>query len=460
MRVRNINLTQGIVWKQILVFALPLVLINLMQQLYSVADLMIIGNFSGVDAMAGIGATTSVINMLIGLAVGLATGISVVTVQVNGSEDFDGLYKVVHTGYALALASGLLLTAAGFFLSPALLRVMGTPGEILPYSITYLRIYFLGTLPVTVYNIGAGILRGDGDTRHPFVFLSLVVLLNIWLFLLFVWLFRWGVAGAAWAYVIAQTITALMVTFSLASSMTPFRLFLRDISFHPAILFRSLGVGVPAGLQAFIVALSNVFVQTFINGFGKHAVAGFSAASRSDSFVFVLISALALSVMTFVGANLGAGRHDRIRQGLRQGLLLMLILVASLSGLFILFRRLIAAAFNPDPLVMDYTTHIMMVILSFYWIFALTEVMGATLRAWVMPFSHDREPVSGRCPVIWMFAVLPVWQVLMPLSWPIRFPGPSFCWLTSFISGLKAASFLGGGKRMANKNCLMKRLRT
>ena len=427
MRVRNINLTQGIVWKQILVFALPLVLINLMQQLYSVADLMIIGNFSGVDAMAGIGATTSVINMLIGLAVGLATGISVVTVQVNGSEDFDGLYKVVHTGYALALASGLLLTAAGFFLSPALLRVMGTPGEILPYSITYLRIYFLGTLPVTVYNIGAGILRGVGDTRHPFVFLSLGVLLIIGPDLLFVGLFRWGVAGAAWAYVIAQTITALMVTFSLASSMTPFRLFLRDISFHPAILFRSLGVGVPAGLQAFIVALSNVFVQTFINGFGKHAVAGFSAASRSDSFVFVLISALALSVMTFVGANLGAGRHDRIRQGLRQGLLLMLILVASLSGLFILFRRLIAAAFNPDPLVMDYTTHIMMVILSFYWIFALTEVMGATLRGLghaIFPMTASLVCMAG-VRVIWMFAVLPVWQsfdaIIMayPVSWTI-----------------------------------------
>ncbi len=427
MRVRNISLTEGAIWKQILVFALPLLLINLMQQLYSVADLMIVGNFSGVDAMAGVGATASIINMVIGLATGLATGIAVVTVQVYSSEDFDGLYKVVHTGYALAMASGLILSAAGYFLSPALLRVMGTPPEILPHSITYLRLYFLGALPVTIYNMGAGILRGVGDTRLPFLFLSLGVLLNIGLDLLFVGLFRWGVAGAAWAYVIAQFLTALMVTFSLATSMTPFRLFLRDISFHPLVLFRSLRVGIPAGLQAFIVSLSNVFVQAFINRFGKHAVAGFSAASRSDSFVFVLISGLALAVMTFMGANLGAGRHDRIRRGLTQSLVLMFALVVSLSGLFLLLRNQIAAAFNPDPLVMEYTGHIMVILLSFYWIFALTEVMGATLRGMghaVFPMVASLVCMAG-VRVVWMYLVLPVWKsfdaivMAYPVSWTV-----------------------------------------
>ncbi len=427
MRVRNVSLTEGVIWKQILVFALPLLLINLMQQLYSVADLIIVGNFSGVDAMAGVGATASIINMVIGLAIGLATGIAVVTVQVNSSEDFDGLYKVVHTGYALALAGGLLLTAAGYFLSPALLQAMNTPPDILPYSTTYLRIYFLGALPVTLYNMGAGILRGVGDTRHPFIFLSLGVLLNIGLDLLFVGLFNWGVSGAAWAFVIAQSITALMVTFSLATSMTPFRLFLRDISFHPAVLFRSLRVGIPAGLQAFIVALSNVFVQTFVNRFGKHAVAGFSAASRSDSFVFVLISGLALAVMTFMGANLGAGRHERIRRGLRHGLLLMFALVTSLSGVFLLLRKQIAAAFNPDPLVMEYTTHILLILLSFYWIFALTEVMGATLRGMghaIFPMVASLVCMAG-VRVVWMYVVLPAWQsfdvivMAYPVSWTI-----------------------------------------
>lgn len=428
MKLKNVNLTEGVIWKQILVFAFPLLLINLMQQLYSIADLMIVGNFSGVDAMAGIGATTSVINMLIGLALGLATGISVVTVQVNSSEDFDGLYKVVHTGYALAIVSGLALTAAGYFLSPALLRLMGTPLDILPFSTTYLRIYFLGTLPVTVYNIGAGILRGVGDTRHPFIFLALGVLLNIALDFLFVGLFGWGVRGAGWAYVIAQTVTALLVTLSLTTSMTPFRLFLRDISFHPAVLFRSLRVGIPAGLQTFIVAVSNVFVQVSINSFGKHAVAGFSAASRTDSFVFVLISGLALSAMTFTGANMGMERRDRIKRGLSHSLLLTFILVVLLSGLFILLRRQVAAAFNPDPVVIGYTSRIIVILLSFYWISAMTEVMGAVLRGMgnaIFPMVASLICMAG-VRLVWIYAVMPAWPSIdaitlaYPVSWTIH----------------------------------------
>ncbi len=427
MRLRYVNLTQGTIWKQILLFALPLLLSNLMQQLYSVADLMIVGNFSGVEAMAGVGATSSFISILIGLAIGLATGISVVTVQVNSSEDLDGLYKVVHTGYALAFVSGILLTFMGIFLASPLLKLMNTPVEILPYSVTYLRIYFLGALPVTVYNVGAGILRGVGDTRHPFVVLALGIILNVILDFLFVGLFDWGVAGAAWAFVIAQYVTALMVTFSLMTSMTPYRLFLRDISFHPLMLARSLRVGVPAGIQTFIVSLSSVFIQSFINKFGKHAVAGFSAASRIDSFVFVLISGLALAVMTFTGANAGAGRLDRVRQGVRQSLLLTFILVVSLSGLLILFRRNLAEAFNADPMVVGYATHILLVLVAFYWIFALTEVIGAMLRGMgysLFPMISSLICMAG-VRLLWMYVVLPVWNsfdvivMAYPVSWAV-----------------------------------------
>jgi putative MATE family efflux protein len=427
MRIRNINLSQGTIWKQILLFALPLFVTNLMQQLYSIADLMIVGNFSGVDAMAGIGATTSLINMLIGLALGLATGVSVVTVQVNSSEDLDGLYKVVHTSYALAFASGILLTLVGSLFAPSLLRLMNTPEEIFPYASSYLRIYFLSALPVTTYNIGAGILRGVGDTRHPFIFLSLGVILNIGLDFLFVGVFAWGVTGAAWAYVIAQLITALLVTLSLVTSVTPFRLFLRDIAFHPSILFRSLKVGLPAGLQSLIVALSGVFIQTFINRFGKHAVAGFSASARSDSLVFVLVSGLSLSVMTFVGANMAAGRQDRLRKGFRQSLILAMVLVTFLSGLLILLRRPIALAFNPDPEVTAYTVRIITVILAFYWIFALTEILGASLRG--LGYSFYPMMVSLVCMagvrLLWMLVVLPIWNdfdvIIMayPVSWAL-----------------------------------------
>lgn len=427
MRIRHVNLTEGTIWKQLLRFALPLFVLNMMQQLYSATDLIVVGNFSGVDAMAGVGATASIISLLTGLAGGLATGVSVVTVQMHSSEDYDGLYKVVHAGYALALVSGLFFTATGLFLSPVLLRVMKTPADIMPYAVTYLRLYSLGLLPVTLYNIGAGILRGVGDTRHPFIFLSLGVLLNVGLDFLFIGVLGWGVAGAAWAFVIAQLLTALMVTFSLAASMTPFRLFLRDIAFHPPVLIRSLRVGIPAGIQTFIVSLSNIFVQSFINRFGKHAMAGFSAASRTDSFVFVLISGLALATMTFTGANLGAGKMDRVRRGFHHSLILMIVLVGFLSGLLTLLRRPIAAAFNPDPRVMAHTTRIIVFFLAFYWVFSLTEVMGAVLRGANRPFFPLVANLVCMAGVrlVWMYAVLPVWKsfdaviVAYPVSWTV-----------------------------------------
>ncbi len=425
MRIRNINLTEGSIWKQVFAFALPLLITNLMQHFYAVADLMIVGNYSGIDAMAGIGATASIINMMIGFSLGLGTGCSVVTAQVNGAQDYDGLYKTVHTGYALALLTGVLISLAGVFCAPLLLVKMGTPADILPHAAEYLRIYFISGLAVMVYNMGAGILRGVGDTRHPFIYLSIGVVLNIALDFLFVGVFRWGVKGAGWSYVIAQTVVALLVTISLVRSLTPFRLFLLDIAFHWDVLRRALKVGVPAGLQAAIVALSNVFLQSVINKFGKHAVAGISAASRSDGIVFVLITGLTLAAMTFTGVNMGAGRYDRVRKGLRQSLVLTFFVVAAVSAILLLFRMPIALLFNADPEVVYYTTRAILVILSFYWLFALGEIMGGVLRG----IGHSVFPmvISLICMagvrLAWIYIVLPVWNsfdvilLAYPVSW-------------------------------------------
>ncbi|HPY63786.1 MAG TPA: MATE family efflux transporter [Bacillota bacterium] len=429
MRIRNINLTEGTIWKQIFAFALPLLIMNLMQHSYSVIDLMIVGNFSGVESMAGIGATASIINMLLGLALGLSTGCSVVVSQANGAHDYDKLYRAVHTSYALALVSGIVISLIGVFLAPHMLMWMGTPAEILPHATTYLRIYFAGGLSVIIYNMGAGILRGVGDTRHPFIYLSIGVVFNVLLDLLFIGVFDWGVAGAGWAFVIAQTLVASLVTISLARSLTPFRLFIRDIAFHGEVLGDALKVGIPAGLQAAIVAISNVFLQSVINTFGKHAVAGYTAATRSDGFVFVVINGLALAVMTFVGVNMGAGRYDRVKRGLKESLALTFVVIVSVSAVIILFRYPIASLFNSDPDVIRYSTRTMMFILSFYWLFALCEVMGGLLRG----IGHSIYPmvISLVCMagvrLAWIAIVLPAWNsydgLLMayPVSWLVSF---------------------------------------
>ncbi len=429
MRIRNINLTEGTIWKQIFAFALPLLVMNLMQHTYAVVDLMIVGNYSGVEAMAGIGATASIINMLIGLALGMSTGCSVVVAQANGAHDYDKLYKAVHTSYALGFFTGGIVSLVGVFLAPQMLSWMGTPADILPHATTYLRIYSIGALPVVIYNMGAGILRGVGDTRHPFIYLLIGVIINIGLDFLFVGALDLGVAGAGWAYVIAQALVALMVTISLARSMMPFRLFLRDIAFHRVELKDALKVGIPAGLQAAIVAISNVFMQSVINTFGKHAVAGYTAATRSDGFVFVLINGLALAVMTFISVNMGAGRYNRVKRGLREGLALTFVVIVSVSAVIMLFRTPIASLFNSDPDVLRYATRTMMFVLSFYWVFALCEVMGGVLRG----IGHSIFPmvVSLVCMagvrLVWILAVLPKWysfDVLLmayPVSWVISF---------------------------------------
>ncbi len=431
MRIRNIDLTEGTIWKQIFAFALPLLMTNLMQHSYSVIDLMIVGNFSGVEAMAGIGATASIINMLIGLALGLSTGCSVVVAQANGGHDYDKLYKTVHTTYALGLLSGVIISLIGVFLAPHLLVLMGTPADILPHATTYLRIYFVGALPVILYNMGAGILRGVGDTRHPFIYLSIGVILNLGLDLLFVGTLDMGVAGAGWAFVIAQSLVALMVTTSLVRSMTPFRLFLRDIAFHFEVLKDALKVGIPAGLQAAIVAVSNVLLQAVINTFGKHAVAGYTAATRIDGFVFVLINGLALAVMTFISVNKGAGRYDRVRRGLRESLALTFVVIVSVSAVLMLFRYPFASLFNADPDVIHYTTRTMTFILSFYWMFALCEVMAGVLRGIgqsIFPMVISLVCMAG-VRLLWISIVLPMrnsFDVLLlayPVSWIVSFIG-------------------------------------
>ncbi|MGI6157366.1 MAG: MATE family efflux transporter [Saccharofermentanales bacterium] len=422
---RPVNLTEGTIWKQILLFALPVLVTNIMQQLYAIFDLMIIGRYAGLDAMAGVGATASVISMIINLSVGLATGVSVITAQVNGSGNYDGLYKVVHTGYAVAVVAGLVITGIGVGLAPIMLGWMQTPADIMPYAVRYLRIYLAGGLPVIIYNMGAGILRGVGDTRHPMIFLSIGVILNIGLDLLFVRVFDWGVTGAACAYVAAQIVTAILVTASLMLSHEPFRLFLRDISFHRDILPDTMKVGIPAGLQAFVIALSNVFLQAVINGFGKHAVAGFSVATRVDGFVFMIISAIALAVMTFTGANVGARRYKRARKGTYQGIALMVGIVIVVSGILLLLRYPIARAFNPDPNVVAYSTHIMIYILSLYWIFGITEVLAGSIRGLgqsVFPLGVTLVFMAG-FRLLWIFSVVPVVQTFRvvvlayPLSW-------------------------------------------
>lgn len=429
MQIRNESLTEGTIWKQLLIFALPLMLSNFLQQLYNTADLLIVGRFAGTQAQAAVGATGALANMLVGFFVGLATGCAVVVAQMYGAEDEDGLYRMVHSAMSIALISGVVLSVAGFLLSTPLLQVMDTPSDILEAASSYLRIFFVGAIPSLLYNMGSGILRSVGDSKRPFYFLAVSSLANVLLDLLFVAVFKWGVQGAAWATIISQFLSAVLVLLSLSRTTGSYRLYLRDIAFHGPVGKRALKIGVPAGLQSVLISGSNVIIQTAVNGFGTLAVAGFASAGRIDGFVWVTLNAISLAIMTFIGQNVGAGQIERAKKGLRQAVVLVLILAGGLSAFFLIVAKPLAAVFNSDPQVNQYTIQVMISILSLYWLFGVNEVFGGALRGVgrsMVPMLVTLICMSG-FRVLWIYGILPFKSTFdfmllaYPLSWIITF---------------------------------------
>ena len=425
MRVRNVALTEGTIWKKLLIFALPLMLSNFLQQLYNTADLLIVGRFIGTEAQAAVGATGSLSNMLIGFFIGLSTGCAVVVAQMYGAEDEDGLYRMVHSSMSIALVSGVVLSVAGFFLSTPLLRLMNTPEEILADASVYLRIFFAGSIPSLLYNMGAGILRSVGDSKRPFYFLAVSSITNILLDLLFIAVFGWGVVGAAWATVISHIIAAVLVMMSLSKTDESYKLYLRDIAFHGPVGKRALKIGVPAGLQSVLISGSNVIIQTAVNGFGTLAVAGYAAAGRIDGFVWVTLNAVALAAMTFMGQNIGAGKIERAKKGLRQAIILVVIVSGGLGAFFLIFAGPLAALFNPDPAVTFYIRRVMLYILSIYWLFGINEVIGGALRGVgrsMVPMLVTLICMSG-FRVFWVYVILPLNRTFdfMLLAYPLSY---------------------------------------
>lgn len=425
MRVRNVALTEGTIWKKLLIFALPLMLSNFLQQLYNTADLLIVGRFIGTEAQAAVGATGSLSNMLIGFFIGLSTGCAVVVAQMYGAEDEDGLYRMVHSSMSIALVSGVVLSVAGFFLSTPLLRLMNTPEEILADASVYLRIFFAGSIPSLLYNMGAGILRSVGDSKRPFYFLAVSSITNILLDLLFIAVFGWGVAGAAWATVISNIIAAVLVMMSLSKTDESYKLYLRDIAFHGPVGKRALKIGVPTGLQSVLISGSNVIIQTAVNGFGTLAVAGYAAAGRIDGFVWVTLNAVALAAMTFMGQNIGAGKIERAKKGLRQAIVLVVIVSGGLGAFFLIFAGPLAALFNPDPAVTFYIRQVMLYILSIYWLFGINEVIGGALRGVgrsMVPMLVTLICMSG-FRVFWVYVILPLNRTFdfMLLAYPLSY---------------------------------------
>jgi len=380
MHANQVIMTEGVIWKQLLAFSLPLLVGNLFQQLYNTVDSVVVGNFIGSDALAAVGSSNSLINLIIGMFMGIGTGAGVIISQYYGAEEKQKLHWAVHTTMALSIIGGFLLIALGVLLSPLILVLMGTPESVMPGAVAYLRIFFCGSLFNLVYNMGSGVLRAVGDSKRPLIFLCISSVINIVLDLLFVVVFQMGTAGVGYATVAAQGVSALLTVRALVRTDDSYRLELSKIKIDRRMMARVLKIGIPSGIQQSIISLSNVIVQANVNSFGAAAMAGFGSYSKIDGFAMLPLQSFCMAATTFTGQNIGAKKSRRVKQGVFQGLVISMIYTILISIILYLNAERILRVFSPDQDVIAYGYSSMLILLPFYWTMAIHQILMGSIR--------------------------------------------------------------------------------
>ena len=432
MKRENVNLTEGVIWKSLLTFTLPLLLSALLQQLYNTVDLLIVGRFAGKIDMAAIGASGAITVLVVALFMGLSTGASVLVAQHYGAKDRAALSKVVHTNFAIAIYGGLVLTIFTVIFTPQFLAWIDTPPEVMGPAVRYMRILFVGLIPVMVYNMGSAVLRSVGDSVRPFNFLAIAAGLNIVLDLIFVGAFKMGAVGAGIATVLAQSVSGILVLLSLLKTTDIYRLRMKRIRFHKESLERIVAIGLPAAVSGGLISLSNVIIQAQINVFGAQAIAGVAAASRVDGFVFTSLEAFALAITTFVGQNIGAKKWERLKSGIITALVMTLLFVASVSSILVIFRTPLMKIFTSEKDVIFYGTKMIVILAPFYVIFSVTEVLSGAIRG-----SGTGVPIMiitliGMFIIRlgWIFTAMPMYKTIDIICWSYPISWVFTCILT------------------------------
>lgn len=373
-------MTEGVIWKRLLLFALPLMLGNVFQQLYNTVDSIVVGNFIGKEALAAVGSSDSLINTFIGFFSGMATGAGVIISQYYGAKNEKRVHTAVHTTIMLTLIMSLICTVCALALVPTLLRLMGTPEDVFDQAATYLRIYFMGVTGLLFFNMGSGILRAVGDSRRPLYFLILSALLNIVLDLVFVIVLRLGVAGVACATILSQGVSALLILLVLSRETGCYRLIWKDIRLDRKMVRQIFQIGLPSALQMGITSFSNVFVQSYINHFGSAAMAGWSAYGKIDKFCILPIQSISLGVTTFVGQNLGAGKFERVKKSTNTGLFICFAVTLCIMIPIWIFAGPLVYLFNQNAEVLSYGVLFLRLELPFYFALCINQIYAGTLR--------------------------------------------------------------------------------
>ena len=421
------NVTEGVIWKQLLFFFFPILLGTFFQQLYNTVDTIVVGRFVGTQALAAAGAAAPLISLLNGFFIGLSSGATVLISQFFGASDRKGVHKALHTGIAFSLILGLTIIVLGVVAGPGILRLIKTPENCLQDAVTYIRIYFLGSVASMIYNMGSGILRAMGDSKRPTMFLMVTCFVNIVLDILFVVVLHMGIAGAAIATILAQGTSAVLVLRVLMQLPEDIALRPSRIHLDTSLLKRILYIGVPAGLQFITFDLSNLLIQSGINSFGSATIASFTAYGKTDALTWMVSGAFGVSITTFVGQNFGAQKYDRIRKGVWICLAMSILLVGSISALEITFRQWILGIFTVDPEVVRLGAYVMLWTVPFNAILMPMEIFGGAMRG--TGYSFVPTAITAVCiclfRVLWLlivvsrFHTLEVLMLCYPISWLI-----------------------------------------
>ena len=379
-RQHDVDMTEGSVFCHLLYFALPLLVGNIFQQLYNTVDTWVVGNYVSNEAFSAVGTVSPIINMLIGSFTGLATGAGVVISQYYGAKNYEKVSDAVHTSVMMTIILTAAFTAIGVGMTPTMLHFMKTPADVFPESRTYLTIYFSGMAGLLFYNMGAGILRAVGDSRRPFYYLVVAAIINTVLDLVFVIKFNMGVAGVAYATIIAQAISAALTFATLMMTDSCVKVMLRKLRLNITLLLKIIRVGIPAAFQMALTAFSNVFVQSYINQFGADCMGGWTAYLKLDQLIFMPIQSLSLSVTTFVGQNLGIGNAERAKHGMKTALLMSVTVTLVVSSVVIFFAPFLVAFFNDKETVIEYGTLFLRTLTPFYVMCSFNHIHAGTLR--------------------------------------------------------------------------------
>lgn len=437
------SITQGVIWKQLLIFFFPILIGTFFQQLYNTVDTIVVGQYVGTNALAAVGTTGTLINLLVGFFVGVSSGATVIISQFFGAGDAKNVSKAVHTSMALALAGGLIIMVFGLLTARPSLELLGVPEEIMDDALTYVNVYYCGIIASMIYNVGTGVLRAIGDSRMPLYVLIVCCLVNIVLDLLFVLAFHWDVFGVAFATVLSQVVSAVLIMARLMLTRESYRVELKKIRFDRSILKNVIRIGLPAGAQSVLYSVSNLVVQASINSFGTDAIASWAAIGKIDGFIWMVMSAFGIAITTFVGQNFGAMKYDRVKKSIRVCLGMSLGTTIVLSILLLTFMEPLLRFFTGDETVIEIGQNFFWVLAPSYFTYVFIEILSGAIRGagesfqpmlitcfgvcglrilWLalvglVPAMHSMQMVAMNYPITWVIAAVVFIIYYLRMNW-------------------------------------------